>query len=181
MALDVARSWLGFSARWLGPARTSITGVSEVALPVVVVGHDACDGGGMTAASARTTLAVGIEYLRVRLTSGRGFALWSVRCASAAGATDRLLSLRTRDPTPFTGTPVAVQTWTPLRDVVVSASAEPTPPPLGLFSFPIAGGGAINLIELGRPMLIGPGETLDLWPNGSAGDAHLTVLFEEGL
>lgn len=181
MALDVARSWLGFASRWLGPARTSITGVSEVALPVVVVGHDACDGGGMTGASVFTTLAVG-TFVRMRLSSQRGFALWSVRARVAASAADRLFSLRTLDPPALAGAPLAVRSWSDLRDVAVSATVEAAPAPVSAFSVPLLGGGAVDEFQLpGRPMVIAPRETLDLWINATAGDAHYSLLFEEGL
>jgi hypothetical protein len=175
--VGVARAWLGFASRWIGPTQRSVHDVGDVLLPVVVVGHDACDGGGLRGVFATGSAGPG-EQFQLALKSARGFTLWGLRIFTNAGSSVRL---GLGPPPSVGGAPGTIDTFGMLREVVPEASTEPAA--AGGFFLPITTGpSTTEAIDWhGRPIVVQPNEGLYVRSSPAAGAVQIAVLFEEGL
>jgi hypothetical protein len=158
--------------------------MSALAVPVVIVGHDACDGGGMTGASCDSATAVN-QTLLVQASSTKGFVLWQLSVRIAAAGT-HFLRLRIGEALPVTNPPQAVAFLRPQRDVNVTGNNEPTaglPGSAAAWTLPIQGGNLVNVVQFsGRPLVVQPNEIFAAWSSLVAGGTMaFQLLFEEGL
>jgi hypothetical protein len=170
----LARSWLGVQARWTGPqgSASAITDLAAQVVPVLVIGHDACDGGGLRGVLAQGSAGPG-EQFQLVLRSGRGFTVWGVRFFTNAGSA---LVMGLGEPPSTGGAPGTVGTFGMLREVSPTASMEPTA--AAPFFLPIT----TEAIDWhGRPIVVQPNETLWFRSTGNAGAVQLVVMLEEGL
>lgn len=183
--MPVARSWQGLATRWLGSQGSipAVRDLADVAFPVIVVGHDACDEGGMMGASSAFPPVAG-QTLAVALTSSRGFVLWTLRFRSnvAGGGFAVYASIRPTDPG-FSSPGVLVKTLRPLHDVTVLANLVPFPFSLAGSSMEFAVETPLvqNVIDMQRPVVVPPNEWLVVGNNINSNVQEYAFLFEEGL
>lgn len=177
--MRIGRSFQGLAKRWLGvSAATGVTDLAPFVLPVLQVGMDACDGGGMNAVSCAPSTPGAISGL-LQMTSSRGIAVYGVRVeTNAVGSTIPLrMSVRSEPVTP-TGGSFPVNSLAPLRDTVAVCTAEPVI--AGAIAVPLAGGLSIEVVEWARPIVVPSEHTLLLQgPTNTLN--QLAVFFEEGL
>lgn len=181
-----ARGWLGLAARWLGPGNAApIQEVVPSIVPVIVVGQDACDDGGMRGASVQATVA-GAQWVSLVLTSSRGFALYSLSLRAFAGAPSAgfwRVEVLANAPAPGAGAPQTVRFLNGApRDVTVEATVEAGAPPGGGWQMPVTVGESqpVQALAFARPLLVPPSAFLRLYSATPAlHDAAL--LWEEGL
>lgn len=183
--MPVARSWQGFATRWLGSQGSipAVRDVADVAFPVIVVGQDACDEGGMMGASCADVPPAGTS-LQLALTSARGFVLWNVRFRSSVAGGGFSMFAAVLPVAPTITPPLSpVSVLRALHDVTASASREPFPNPLNASAlrFPIETPLVNNVVDMARPIVVPPNEWLVLVNNVNANVQEYTLLFEEGL
>jgi hypothetical protein len=146
-------------------------------VPVLVIGHDACDGGGLRGVLATGSAGPG-ESFQLVLRSGRGFSVWGVRVFTNAGSS---LAMGLGDPPSVGGAPGTLGTFGMLREVAPTASVEPFVVPA--FFLPITTGpSTTEAIDWhGRPIVVQPNETLWFRSAANPGAVQLVVMLEEGL
>lgn len=183
--MPIARSWQGLATRWLGSQGSipAVRDLADVAFPVIVVGHDACDEGGMMGASCAFVPAAG-QTVALSLTSSRGFVLWTLRFRSNAAAAGFALyaSIRPSDPG-FASPGLQVKTLRPLHDVNIVANAVAFPFVLAGSSmeFAIETPLVQNVVDFWRPVVVPPNEWLVIGNNINSNVQEYALLFEEGL
>ena len=183
----LARRWLGLAARWIGPgASAPVTDLLSFALPVVVVGHDGPDGGGMTLASLLATNLAASDNAVLELQGGEsGAVVWALQVYQEAVLTSQgfvRLYIR-RDPYFGPGATDA-QVMRPLTRSMVKVGEEPmgNAPASGFARISVPPMDPSFVVEFARPIVLEPRENLLVWTRDDAtgADASIGIYFEEG-
>lgn len=175
----IARSWQGFAARWSGAKSISaVRELADIAVPVIQVGMDACDGGGMVLVQLGT-LGAG-QRMQGVFSSALGFVVYGMRVrVGAAGAHSVVLVLL--DAVAAIGAAGTIAVSQPLRDVQVSCTGEPAVAPASWPRLPIEGASAVQVVRLARPIVVPPNKNLVVGSGLLAGTQELALFLEEGM
>ena len=179
-----ARAWDGYTRRWEGESYVAIS-----PFPVILVGHDGADGGGMRGAS--TSIVIGVQpgrYSTCLATSTMGFLVWTVVVSGGSGFPGRLGVIVRPDDPGIPSSPVSLVRYLQgaSRDVVWLAGTLPTPQPTGMIFQLATSVGIPSPLTFARPVIVPPRQFLQLWaffdpPADQSDNLELAVTFEEGL